>query len=143
MTPHSPGPIAAKSVKTWTNCMIILLLLLLAPIFIIVFIIVALADACSASQRREQTRALIKAQRDLAIEKGEIKATAQDSGWAWFSPIHVNVSVPPPPFPLSQSHRRNRSENVLTSRHKSGNKQSRTSRNPPHSPLVNPPSMRF
>jgi hypothetical protein len=79
-----------------------MIIFLIFSILISVFIFLALADACSAGHR-QQTRALIKAQRDLAIEKGEIKETTEDSG-DWYSPenrkrqpVRVNPAAPPPP----------------------------------------------
>jgi hypothetical protein len=86
--------------------------LIIFALLIAVFIFLAFADACSVGQR-QQTRALIKAQRDLAIEKGEIKETAQkeiaqNSDWNWFppekektGPICVNLGTPPP-LPIVQ-----------------------------------------
>jgi hypothetical protein len=62
-----------------------MILIFVLPI-IAIFIIVALADACAASQRKEQTDRLIKAQRDLAIEMqmktaGTWVEPAPKTGW--------------------------------------------------------------
>jgi hypothetical protein len=84
------------------------MIIILPLMFVPILIILVLANTFGPSQRREQTRALIKAQRDLAIEKGEIeettqsKETTQESGWDWYSPEDRKAQPKSPPKPVGE-----------------------------------------